>query len=56
MRVVRGETGWEVEMKAIDLDPKPVENLGKWSKLDVEVVGAFGTALEGWEGVRKCVV
>lgn len=56
LRVVRGESGWEVEMKAIDLDPKPVKSLGKWDALDEKVVDAFGRALEDWEGARKCVV
>lgn len=44
-------------LKVIDLDPKPVDRLGKYLALDQEIVDVFSSFLahEG-EVVRKCVV
>ncbi|GAA6063931.1 hypothetical protein JCM10212_004790 [Sporobolomyces blumeae] len=36
----------QVEIKAIDLDPKPIHRLSKYARLDREVVEAFGAWLD----------
>ena len=59
----KGEEGGEekkrkVDVKVIDLDPKPVERLEKWAKLDAGIVEFFGRLVEREEkegrGVRRC--
>ncbi|GAA5994595.1 hypothetical protein JCM5350_001467 [Sporobolomyces pararoseus] len=49
----------ESTMKAIDLDPKPVQKLRQWFELDQEIVGSWKEMLEGMgeddrEKLRKC--
>ncbi|KAL7410650.1 inositol-pentakisphosphate 2-kinase [Mrakia frigida] len=49
----------EVSVKVIDLDPKPVERLKKWAKLDGDIVGFFEGLVKRGEKegrvVRRCV-
>lgn len=60
--IPRGEAGLESEEKAsvkvIDLDPKPVDRLEKWAKLDADIVSYFGGLIKQEEKagrpVRKC--
>lgn len=58
IRLARDDNGeLTTSVKAIDLDPKPLDRLGKYWKLDREIVETWKGVLAevGAEGVRKCI-
>ncbi|KDE07020.1 hypothetical protein MVLG_02755 [Microbotryum lychnidis-dioicae p1A1 Lamole] len=53
------EPRFERTFKAIDLDPKPIDRLGKYFQMDREIVGTWAAMLENAERpdqIRKCLV
>lgn len=53
-----GDSPFDVSVKAIDLDPKPLDRLPKYYDLDQRIVKTWREMLEerGADGIRKCVV
>ncbi|GAA5971563.1 hypothetical protein JCM11641_000643 [Rhodosporidiobolus odoratus] len=53
------QVGSQISIKAIDLDPKPLKRLGKYAKMDREIVEKWKGFLEGLSGnerkdLRRC--
>lgn len=53
-RLPIGTDPGSIEVKAIDLDLKPVGKLAKWAALDKEILDHFTEVLARGENVRRC--